>query len=274
MFYGPYFITEVNHSIVAGSFTTDFTGTRQSIYSLPKINNYLQTLKNTVINVLEKQNKIPKTQADSTTATNVTQQNANAVSNNQNNLTVSDEATCTANTNYRSYGIVTNPKNTTVGIKKVKELINSLIVGLTPANENKMLHAIFIIMGQTSLNDVRFEANEHNYALVPLDGNINYGDGGNSRLKGGFYCMTNNQSKQTPYATFESDIDHITFIYERIKYRINDITDLSNETLTKFYLNTWPIISNRYDELSKEDRNLLINKTNNIINKLKPFLPN
>jgi hypothetical protein len=75
MFYGPYFITEVNHSIVAGSFTTDFTGTRQSIYSLPKINNYLQTLKNTVINVLEKQNKIPKTQADSTTATNVTQQN-------------------------------------------------------------------------------------------------------------------------------------------------------------------------------------------------------
>jgi hypothetical protein len=270
MFYGPYFITEVNHSIVAGSFTTDFTGTRQSIYSLPKIDNYLQTLKETVINVLEKQNKIQKSQSDSTTATNVVAQNAKAVSNTQNNLTVSDTATCTANTNYSSYGIVTTPEDTNISISKVKQYINNLIVGLTPADEKKMLYAIFTIMGQKSLNDNRFETKEHNYALVPLDGNINYGGGSNSRLKGGFYCMTDTQSKQTPYATFNGYEDHITFIYERIKGRISAINnDLSNDTLTKFYLNSWPIVSNTYDGLSDEQKGELIERTNKIINKLK-----
>jgi hypothetical protein len=270
MFYGPYFITEVNHTVNPGSFVTDFTGTRQSIYSLPKITNYLQTLKETVINVLEKQNKIPKTQADSTTATNVAQQNANAVSNTQNNLTVSDTATCTANTNYSQFTIDTTPKDTKISIFKVKQFIDTIMVGLTPANEKKMLHAIFTIMGQKSLNDVTFDAKEHNYALVPLDGNIDYGAGGNSRLKGGFYCMTDTQSKQTPYATFNGYEDHITFIYERIKGRISAINDdLSNETLSKFYLNSWPIISNTYDGLSNQQKGELIERTNKIINKLK-----
>jgi hypothetical protein len=270
MFYGPYFITEVNHSIVAGSFTTDFTGTRQSIYSLPKIDNYLQTLKETVINVLEKQNKIPKVQSDSSTATNVVDQSAKAVSNTQNNLTVSDTATCTANTNYSQFTIDTTPKDTKIGIFKVKQFIDTIMIGLTPVEEDKMLRAIFTIMGQKSLNDLDFKAKEHNYALVPLDGNIDYGAGGNSRLKGGFYCMTDTQSKQTPYATFNGYEDHITFIYERIKGRISAINDdLSNETLTKFYLNSWPIISNTYDGLSDEQKGELIERTNKIINKLK-----
>jgi len=276
MFYGPYFITEVNHSVVAGSFTTDFTGTRQSIYSLPKINNYLQTLKTTVINVLEKQNKISKSQADSTTATNVIGQSANAISNTQNNLTVSDTATCTTNTNYSQFNIDTTPKDTKISINKVKQFIDTIMVGLTPENEKKMLYTIFTIMGQKSLNDVTFDAKEHNYALVPLDGNLNYTAVGSTYFKGGFYCMTNTQSKQTPYATFNSYEDHIRFIYERITGRIIAITDLSNETLTKFYLDSWPTVSitSVYDGMIPAERNLLIERTNKIINKLKSLLPN
>jgi hypothetical protein len=44
MFSGPYMITKVSHSIGEGDFKTSFTGTRQPFYSLPKIDNFIQSL--------------------------------------------------------------------------------------------------------------------------------------------------------------------------------------------------------------------------------------
>jgi hypothetical protein len=41
MFYGPYWITEVNHNISESGFDTDFKGTRIPKYSLPNVNNLL-----------------------------------------------------------------------------------------------------------------------------------------------------------------------------------------------------------------------------------------
>ena len=53
LFYGPYFITEVNHSIGNGTFQTEFTGVRQQIYDLPTIDNYLQSINQNVLSKIE-----------------------------------------------------------------------------------------------------------------------------------------------------------------------------------------------------------------------------
>ena len=58
MFSGPYMITSVNHSISPGSFETIIEGIRQPTASLPKIDNYLQTLKTNLLQSIIEKNKL------------------------------------------------------------------------------------------------------------------------------------------------------------------------------------------------------------------------
>ena len=44
LFYGPYWITEVNHDISPGKFDTNFTGIRMPLYSLPKPNGFTTSI--------------------------------------------------------------------------------------------------------------------------------------------------------------------------------------------------------------------------------------
>jgi hypothetical protein len=53
MFYGPYWITEVNHNINTGGFNTEFKGTRIPKYALPKVDNLLASVNQTVITKLK-----------------------------------------------------------------------------------------------------------------------------------------------------------------------------------------------------------------------------
>jgi len=53
MFNGPYFITEVNHNITPGNFVTTFNGTRQGIYDLPTVDNYLQSINQNLLTKIE-----------------------------------------------------------------------------------------------------------------------------------------------------------------------------------------------------------------------------
>ena len=50
MFSGPYMITDVNHSIKPGAFDTVITGIRQPVYSVQKIDSYIQSIKQNLEN--------------------------------------------------------------------------------------------------------------------------------------------------------------------------------------------------------------------------------
>jgi hypothetical protein len=65
MFYGPYWITEVNHNISTSGFDTEFKGTRIPKYALPKIDNLMSSVNKTVLAELKNLlgvTKTPKTQ--------------------------------------------------------------------------------------------------------------------------------------------------------------------------------------------------------------------
>jgi hypothetical protein len=64
MFYGPYWITEVNHNISENGFDTDFKGTRIPKYSLPQVDNLLASVNKDVlseIKAIAAKDKVPKT---------------------------------------------------------------------------------------------------------------------------------------------------------------------------------------------------------------------
>ena len=53
MFYGPYWITEVNHNVSERGFDTEFKGTRIPKYALPKVDNLLASVNKNVISKLK-----------------------------------------------------------------------------------------------------------------------------------------------------------------------------------------------------------------------------
>ena len=52
MFTGPYYIMDVKHKITPGKFDTTFTGIRQQIFALPKLDSYIQTLTQKLVSEL------------------------------------------------------------------------------------------------------------------------------------------------------------------------------------------------------------------------------
>jgi hypothetical protein len=72
MFYGPYWIFEVNHNVSERGFDTDFKGTRIPKYSLPNVNNLLVNVNKKVLSSFKE--KIKKVIPESGVTTQTTQE--------------------------------------------------------------------------------------------------------------------------------------------------------------------------------------------------------
>lgn len=55
MFYGPYMITEVTHTITPGDFSTNFKGVRQGYFDFPQIDNFIQKINQNLLTKIEAQ---------------------------------------------------------------------------------------------------------------------------------------------------------------------------------------------------------------------------
>ena len=78
MFYGAYYITEVNHTISQGDFSTEITGVRQATAALSKIDDYLQSLKYTFVrNVIDQRRNEIKQQKETEITNRRNQEQAN-----------------------------------------------------------------------------------------------------------------------------------------------------------------------------------------------------
>jgi hypothetical protein len=78
MFNGPYMITEVSHTITPGGFETTVSGIRQSVYDLPVLDNFLQSINR---NLLTKIEALTVTKKDQPTSTTSASTNSNKSSN-------------------------------------------------------------------------------------------------------------------------------------------------------------------------------------------------
>jgi hypothetical protein len=241
MFNGPYMITSVNHNISPGKFETTFEGIRQPTASLPKIDNYLQSLKTNLLESIKNQlsssqqpNQKPSTNTNANS--NVQSQTAEASNqaNTQDSTTVNSgsSATCEPLSDYITYTKLDNPSTFTLN---TQQIVNK-VVALAPSND--LLQCVLfttIYMASKKPNDTNtYVGVENNYMGISISKSKQTASWGQVLLdygKKSYYCSSTNVA----YATFESIDNNIIVLRDRWKNRLSGYSK-TKESIAKFWV--------------------------------------
>jgi hypothetical protein len=238
MFNGPYMIQTVSHSITQGSFETIITGIRQPTASLPKIDGYIQTLKNNLLKSIIENNKKDKEakekeskNADGTAKSQ--QEKIQAISGGDKELT--QPQTCKPVAPYDEFHDITPTVNNSTFSKVKNELKNVLISD--GVDGSVLQYVVFAALYVESANgDIKMTAYESNYGGVTLsDGAWGSSETyfiGNKQ----FFCLTSaNDSTILPYAVFNDLYNHLKFIVGRWKSRMGSV-EVTASSIAKFLI--------------------------------------
>ena len=238
MFNGPYMVLEVSHNISPGSFTTRLEGIRQPIAALPKIDNFLQSLKQKLVqSIIEKNRQERDAQKEKTKDNSVSARTTKSTK----EITVGSQQNCSAGTKYNTYTIETP----SLSAETLVNIINKIS---QRTNSEVLRYCIFgrIFLFSGGENIIEFYAN--NLASINLQEGQDWGPSASffSQTKK-FYCT----SEETPLVFFNSVESHLDFLFGRwknypsvlnLKTTKEDIakfiiiTDLSNyDNGVKFY---------------------------------------
>ena len=236
MFSGPYMIQKVNHTITPGNFETTFEGIRQPTASLPLVENYIQSLKTTLLQTIIDTNNQRRTEnnTNSTTAStsNVIGQAAEKNADNTEKGVTKPKNTqeCPpVKTTDDKYGKFTpeTPSGTTATYKEVVELIS------TKTTDQKIRYSVFAKMYLNSSDSVGLKTQSNNYSGTDL-----MSDWGQSVsvyfTKNQYYCGGISNTK--PYVIFDSLDTNIDFLISRFTGRVSEIKDLTSSEITKFII--------------------------------------
>jgi hypothetical protein len=273
MFSGPYMIQTVNHSISPGNFETTFEGIRQPTASLPKVDNYIQSLKTTLLQSIIDKNKKDRQEKEkaikSTTATtdntNVKKQTSENVDKNtkQDGSKGSNSQNCTPKEKYNKFTPSDDNRNTIATYQQVIDIL------LSKQIDQKLSYAVFAKMYLSSNNNNQFETQSYNYSNTDL-----LQDWGPSIsvffTTKKYYCSNSN----TPYVTFNSLNQNIDFLISRYKDRVGDIKSISATDIAKFlilYGNAdIPKSDSVYTTMNPTDITTIENNVQNAINQYNP----
>ena len=270
MFSGSYMILDVNHTITPGNFTTTFSGVRQPIYSLPKLDSYVQSIRENLLKSIitkVKQDKDNKKAASANTPNQQAAQN----SQNSNELKPTANQECSLNAPFAKFENVSNPKLTTTSFRNAITTITASTASLdVKINRDKMNYALWSLIwlyGSTQDN-TGFKGYEYNYANVRLNykvsnQEINYGTNG-SNLQKKYFCMSNSQNEWS-YATYSNFEDLLSFLTAFLGQRVNTIKaskvngsfnvndDELATQITKFLFDYWPKKGDVYEKQKNTD---------------------
>jgi|694.fasta_scaffold06467_8 hypothetical protein len=255
MFSGPYMIMEVEHNITPGTFDTTFKGIRQAIYSLPKLDSYLQSMRESLITSIidkAKQNKDVKNQSSA----NTPEQQTTSNSNNTNQSQVNPNGECEKNTPYQKY------ESTTPVSKEInfKDALNSL-TAITQSSysditkRNKANYLIWSIMYLSSSTSTTFKGNNWNMGAIRLnvkENNKEFDYGSRDiYFEKKFFCLQNNNT-QNSFASFVDFENFISFMSASLTDRTTNVIKFKDgnafikseddmaESFAKFITNLWP----------------------------------
>jgi hypothetical protein len=273
MFSGPYMITKVLHRINENGFDTSFEGIRQPFYSIPKIDNFIQSLTKEIITKIKEEIKsgYNKSKLD---PNNVLFQKNNVLGNLGTTETLTTNQDCSDKllAQYGLYTNLTTPVLTTATFKDVYDKIITKLEALKFKDDttNNLFYLengasfIFSAMYTDSGNSSGFEAYENNYSTINLT--EVYGGDLVSFMTTKYFCVTrgNTQTTNVPVGQFETLDKFLDFFVAKFKDKIVLLTKEINtntatpvlETLTKYYVLEWPIKQNDdvYKLLTEDDK--------------------
>jgi len=227
MFYGPYMITSVNHTIAPGTFETIVEGIRQPTASLPKIDNYIQSLKtNLLASIVEKNKQKSDTDATKTLANSkggTTQnQTANAVASTSDDKKIEPSNTCSdlLFDKYKNYTPVDEPEYVKVN---TKELVTKIMSRMANANVTDNGDLKYVVFASIQLSG---KGNGYSNNITGVDLSRDWGI--IDSFEKSYYCLGNGGTTLLPYAVFSSVDKNIDMLINRFNPRMGSIkkTDL------------------------------------------------
>jgi hypothetical protein len=275
MFAGSYMILGVNHTITPGNFTTQFEGVRQSIFSLPDVDSYIQGILTNLVNTVFSQVKQPNSASggNSVPSQNTPQEKQKQLEDAK-KIQLSPVDSCPRNSRYQDFQPITTPQNVTLTFKETIDKLTGYT--FSPPIENKVKtklnYTMWCLMWINNPTQTGFEGYESNFANLRLDLKINkeevqYGPR-NDLLTKNYFCASDEWGEMA-FATFGSPEDFIKFGMEYLKDKlntallskaeikdsqgkINNIDKLS-EDMDRLLFTSWPVnnTSIDYETISK-----------------------
>ena len=238
MFYGPYMIQEVVHTITPGSFQTQFTGIRQGMFDLPQIDQYLQSINQNLLTKLEEFVKNKKEEVPAIPATN---QGKAAQTKTDGNNTQQPENTCVSAVlkvyQDDKFDVL---KNSEVSITK-QEMIESINKILLQKNDNTndalMQYVIYTICYVTTMNQSeKFVGYGNNYS-TGINLTTNFSPTYQKYFNKKYTCVANKGQSPNPIANFDTLDKFVEFMYDRLQPNLKRI---SQNGLWQFYMCNFP----------------------------------
>jgi hypothetical protein len=232
MFNGPYMITDVSHVITPGSFQTTFSGTRQGVYDLPAIDNFLQTINQNLLTKLE-QAVLSRDDGTTTNITSDASNVANSTSNAENTKAAENSCTNKVLPLYITNRFVTSAATETV---LNEQQLSDIIKAQVPNSDAQAAILALCYLRTYKLN--AFQGFNNNFAMVSLqkDYKSNY-TGFFEKCYSCINSETTTGKESIPIARFKTPELFIGFMYDRIKDgRIKQIND---KGLLYFYVTYW-----------------------------------
>jgi hypothetical protein len=235
MFSGPYMITKVSHDVSENGFNTVFEGIRQPFYSLPTVDNFLQTLNVKILSQL--QSKIQENESkQKQDSVNVLFQAQNTIANlqSQDTLTKNQDCANQLNSRYNNFTGVDTPQPTSISVKTfLNELRNILIElkydmtgGTTYQTAASVFTFVFVDSGNN--NGTELSAYENNYSTINLQ--EVYGDTFFEFINRKYFCVSRGTDKNLPIVAFRSLKDFIKFVL----LKVGNIPTFLNQDESKF----------------------------------------
>ena len=237
MFYGAYYITEVNHSISQGEFSTEVTGIRQATYALSKIDDYLQSLKYTFVrNIIDqRRNEIKQEKETKITNQRIAEQAEKFITQALKPVSTLYNQTCTIGAPYEDF---TQTESALITIT----LINlKTTLGTKTQNENLKL-AIFSWFYFISVYNNQLKARGYNFGGILLS-TPRWNEPLINKYfsKKTYFCSSNPLNS---YAIFDSLDTSLNFFIELWTPRIAELVEINPENVYKFtYVNSSSDIS-------------------------------
>jgi len=273
MFSGPYMITKVSHSISEGEFNTVFEGVRQPFYSLPTIDNFLQTLNTQILSQL--QGKIVENETQSRAASeNVLFQASNVISNldTTDKLTQNQDCANELNSRYNNFTVVDSPQSTTLSTNEFISIIRNLMIerkyDMTGDTSFNIAAMAFTYVFVDSGSETQLSSYENNYSTINLT--EVYGDSFFQYINRRYFCVARGNNKNIPVVGFRSPLDFVNFVLNRIAgvniFLVSDAGEFNQKypndpilatvsNLAKQYVLHYPVNqnSNVYTQIEKNE---------------------
>ena len=235
MFNGSYMITEVDHSIQPGQFQTKFKGIRQSVYNLPVIDVYLQSINR---NLLQKILKVVSQRKDDPTqdGRSTTTQGANA-NTTQGTTSITAQNACVSKV-VEPYSTETLGFESIAGVQtKLTEIEFANAIRNVTSNTD-LQYVMYIFSYVASFKEGNFTAYNNNYGQIVLT----YDYGELSRYFGRFFTCQISKTESSssislPYATFATVENYMLFLRDKLSPALPNIRQKSIST---YYLQLFP----------------------------------